>query len=64
MHGTAKCLWAMPFRTKVAPFMIIMAPTVRVSLTSLGLRNVTPWVVPSVHLNFRPGVWLAQSVVG
>jgi hypothetical protein len=52
MHDASKRLWARPFRTEAASFAVIMAPMMRVSCTSLRLRIVIPWVVPSVHLRF------------
>jgi hypothetical protein len=51
-HDTSKRLWARPFRTEVASFVIIMVPMAWVSHALLGLCIVVAWAVPSVYLRF------------
>jgi hypothetical protein len=52
VHDISEHLWTRPFRTKVAPFVIIMAPIMQVPHTLLGLRAVLTWVMPPIGLRF------------
>jgi hypothetical protein len=56
VHGASERLWTRPLRTKVVPFVIVIAPVTRV------LRAIITWVMLPVGLRFRQGTRSVQVV--
>jgi hypothetical protein len=63
-HSANEYLRTRPFRTEATSFAIIMAPTMWVLRTLLGLHTVIPGVMSPVRLRFQPGTRSAQAVTG
>jgi hypothetical protein len=64
VHVAFKHLQPRPFRTKVAPLVVVMAHEAWILRVLLGLCIIIPWAGPLLYLRFRLSTWSAQSVVG